>query len=157
MLQHVSAQTQQPELLIPSTLCFATLSTRRQTPVFTDFARGRVVVQEIRRQHDSGQVDSFAFVVMPRQLHWLFGLGSADSVESVLNNVKKQTAIAIEHGFGSDLWETGFMLHETDQGRDLLEVARFIINNPVRDGIARDIGEYALWDTAWDAAFSNSG
>ena len=46
------------------------------------------------------------------------------------------------------------MLHEADQGRDLLEVARYIIDNPVRDGLARDIGGYALWDTAWTDVYS---
>lgn len=155
MLHQQAREARFSGMQIPPTLCFATIFTNGQEPVFEDFEQGRAVVSEIRRQHEAGQVDSFAFVVMPNQLLWLFALGSAESTESAIDTLKQETARVINNGTAKDLWEAGFLKHESDQGQDLIDIARFIINNPVREGLARDIGDYALWDSAWSDAYSN--
>jgi REP element-mobilizing transposase RayT len=43
---------------------------------FADFYCARCVVEEMRALHDDKVVNSFAWVVMPDHVHWLFQLGA---------------------------------------------------------------------------------
>ena len=48
---------------------------RDRQPLFADFGAARLLIREIRRLHDEGDVTSLAWVVMPDHLHWLIQLG----------------------------------------------------------------------------------
>ena len=51
-----------------------TIATADRCPLFADFFNGRVVARAIRELHDSGSVNSVAWVIMPEHLHWIFSL-----------------------------------------------------------------------------------
>ena len=57
--------------------CITTV-TRDRRPLFTDLNTARLLVHELRRLHESKNVTSLAWVIMPDHLHWLIQLnGSA--------------------------------------------------------------------------------
>ena len=49
--------------------CITTVTRDRQ-PLFTDITAARLLVRELRRLHEKGDVISLAWVVMPDHLHW---------------------------------------------------------------------------------------
>ena len=46
-------------------------------------------------------------------------------------------------------WQDGFHDHALRKEDDLIDVARYIVANPVRAGLVRKVGDYSLWDAKW--------
>jgi len=87
--------------------------------VFTNFYLGRIVVLAMRHQHEQGNVQSLAFVLMPDHLHWLFTLQNDNTLAKVMQQVKGSSAALIqkirrERGdtlFHQALWQNGYHDH----------------------------------------------
>ena len=130
-----------------------TTATWQRKPIFLDWRLGRIVVQAMRFQQEEQRVESLAFVLMPDHLHWLFVLQQAASLSVVMQSVKSyaaRTIIRRAPGMqGAQIWQEGFHDHALRDEDDLLQVARYIVANPLRAGLARRIGDYPLWDAKW--------
>jgi putative transposase len=50
---------------------------------------------------------------------------------------------------GYPVWQRGFHDHALRKEEDIVSVARYIVANPVRDGLVRRIGDYPHWDAVW--------
>jgi REP element-mobilizing transposase RayT len=50
---------------------------------------------------------------------------------------------------GIPRWQEGFHDHALRREEDLRDIARYIVLNPVRAGLVRNIREYPLWDAVW--------
>ena len=105
----------------------------------------------MRHEHESGHVESLAFVVMPDHFHWLFSLSGSRSLSECIKNVKSYSARRVNDVLGSsgDVWQTGYYDRAIRQEEDLEGVARYIVANPLRAGIVSSVKEYALWDAKW--------
>lgn len=127
-----------------------TTVTEQRRPVFTDFRCARLLVQELRAADALGWSASWAFVVMPDHLHWLVELGDSDLSRLILR-VKSCSAIAINRALGhrGRLWQKGFHDHALRKDEDLQAVARYVVANPVRSGLARSVRDYPHWDARW--------
>ncbi len=119
-------------------------------PVFTDIHIGRMVVSEMRRLHDSNVVQSLAWVVMPDHLHWLFELQSG-SLAALMQSLKGRSSFAINKVYGRNtlIWQKGYYDSGVRGEVDLMEMARYVIANPIRSGLAGCEGDYSLWDSVW--------
>jgi hypothetical protein len=47
------------------------------------------------------------------------------------------------------IWQAGYCDRAMRKDDDLLNTARYIIANPVRAGLAPNVGEYPHWDAIW--------
>ena len=63
----------------------------------------------------------------------------------VVAAVKAVTA----HGLGKRIWQSGFHDHALRREEDLAQLARYIVANPLRAGLAQRVGDYPHWDAAW--------
>ena len=59
---------------LPQQIYCITTVTRDRCPLFTDMTTARVLIRELRRLHDDGDVHSLAWVVRPDHLHWMIQL-----------------------------------------------------------------------------------
>ena len=134
-----------------------TTVTAGREKVFADLFSGRILVNCLRSQHDLGQVDSLAFVVMPDHLHWLLVLRQGASLSSVMRAVKGRSSRLIGD-YRRDapatsphkpLWQEGFHDHALRKDEDLQAAARYVVANPLRAGVVSRIGDYPLWDAKW--------
>jgi REP element-mobilizing transposase RayT len=118
---------------------------------FNDFDCGRIVVKAMRREHEAGNVDSLAFVVMPDHLHWLFSLTGGRALSVCVNTVKSFSARRINYRLSrhGQVWQTGFYDRAIRREDDLVGVARYIIANPLRAGVIESVRDYPLWDATW--------
>ncbi|TFY94801.1 transposase [Pseudomonas nabeulensis] len=118
--------------------------------VFTDFFLGRLLVAELKQTHDLSLVDSLAWVIMPDHFHWLFELRSA-SLPQVMQRVKSKSTLTINRAIGAQgaFWQSGYHDRATRAEEDLIQIARYIIGNPLRAGLVEHVGDYPLWDAAW--------
>jgi putative transposase len=129
-----------------------TTVTYRRQPVFSDISVGRIIVHEIMRSVSLGDTDTLAFVVMPDHLHWMFSLASTRTLSSVVGAVKRHSARQINEvslRAGKHVWQRGFHDHALRREEDVMQVARYIVANPLRAGLVSRIGDYPLWDAIW--------
>ena len=107
----------------------------------------RIVMQCARTLDVAGYSRTLAMVVMPDHVHWLFRLGMWLSLSEVVRRFKGRAAR--ELGTGT-IWQHGFHDHGIRTEESLAQVARYIIENPIRAGLAERIEEYPFWYSAWE-------
>ena len=71
----------------------------------------------------------------------------------VVKALKARSAIAINrylcrHG---NLWQRAYYDRAARKHEDIRQIARYIVANPLRAGLVRDIGDYPHWDCIWMA------
>jgi len=136
---------------IPNQIYHVSTATHEWRPLFQDFQCGRALVNCLRHEHELGHVESLAFVVMPDHFHWLFSLSGSRSLSDCIKNVKAFSARRIkgELGVETRVWQTGYYDRAIRREEDLEAVARYIVANPLRAGIAESVRDYPLWDAKW--------
>ncbi len=95
-----------------------------------------------------GLCETLAYVVMPDHVHWLFLL-CRDTLSDIVRQVKSKSAIQINKLRGTEgrrVWQKGFHDHAVRADENLTEIARYIIENPLRAGLVHSIMEYPHWD-----------
>ncbi|WP_097305084.1 REP-associated tyrosine transposase [Pseudomonas chlororaphis] len=127
-----------------------TAVTHQRHPVFRDWRRGRLVVDELRRVQAAGLADSLAWVVMPDHVHWLLELRSR-SLGEAMCRFKSRSSLAVNRALNTQgrLWQKGYHDRALRRDEDLKVIARYIILNPVRAGLVQRPGDYPLWDAIW--------
>jgi len=134
----------------PGRLYLLTTITQNRRPFFSDFKTGRLVVDQFRLAHDEGIVRSKAWVVMPDHFHWLIEL-QGKTLGEVMCRVKSRSSLSInKHANASTrIWQKGYHDRAVRQEEDVKDIARYIVKNPIRAGLATRIGDYPLWDACW--------
>ncbi len=135
----------------PGRIYLVTTVTRDRRPVFSDFASGRVLVHCLRDMEQPGLAETLCFVVMPDHLHWLLAWGERKPLSRVVQVLKNLSARRLNalRGEAGPVWQAGFHDHALRAEEDVVAVARYVVANPVQAGLARRVGEYALWDARW--------
>lgn len=127
-----------------------TAVTENRRPLFHDLSLGRLLVHQFREADHEHYVTSLAWVVMPDHFHWLVEL-QEKSLEELMCRVKSRSSLAINHATGESgrLWQKGYYDRALREDEDLKTAARYIIQNPLRAGLAKRLGDYPLWDAVW--------
>ncbi|WP_418321490.1 REP-associated tyrosine transposase [Piscinibacter sakaiensis] len=133
-----------------------TTCTDGRKPILADWRVARIVVLEMRRlDEELGAVRSLAWVVMPDHWHWLLQLNESPDqsfdLSEVMRAAKGRSALEINRMLKrtGKVWQAGYHDHALREEEDLQAIARYVIANPLRAGLADDIGEFPSWDTAW--------
>jgi REP element-mobilizing transposase RayT len=121
-----------------------TTTTKNSLPYFESLANGRKVVRELMTLQNEGRSETFCYAVMPDHLHWLMLLNEG-KLSEVVRLLKARTA----HAFGHAIWQSNYYDHAVRQDEDLRKIARYIVANPLRANLVKQIGDYSLWDAVW--------
>jgi REP element-mobilizing transposase RayT len=78
---------------------------------------------------------------MPDHLHWLIA-DAKEMIKSVGRLKSYSTTVAWQRGHSGRLWQRSFWDHVLRKDEDISEVARYIIENPVREGLAQEARSY---------------
>jgi REP element-mobilizing transposase RayT len=144
----------------PNRIYAVTSCTLDRRPIFRDFYLGRILVGEFKFQQEHARAVTLAYVVMPDHFHWLMQLLPGSKLSAVVQSVKGRAASRINRLTGAPgyrLWQPGFHDHAVRREEDLAALARYIVGNPVRAGLARSVADYALWDSVWVAEWLDLG
>lgn len=68
-----------------------------------------------------------------------------------VNTIKSYAARTIKQiiGRSGPVWQKGYYDHALRDEENLAAVARYIVANPLRAGLARNVADYPLWDAVW--------
>jgi len=130
---------------LPGQIYHITTVTLGREPVFSDLRNARLLITSLHQAQIRDEASTLAFVVMPDHLHWLMQLGEGQSLSRVVRTVKAVTS----HKLGKGIWQKGFHDHALGSDEDLVDVARYIVANPLRAGLVERLGDYPHWDAVW--------
>lgn len=128
-----------------------TTTTRNREPVFEQLDHARLLIREMRSLHEAHHVRSLCWVIMPDHLHWLFALGSSRPLYAVIRELKCRSARRINalRDERQPVWQRAYHDHALRKEEDIKQVARYIVANPLRNGLVQNIGDYPHWDAMW--------
>jgi len=115
-------------------------------PLLADLRLGKIVAGEIQRLDLSDLTKTFAFVVMPDHVHWLFELRGAESLSKVVRSLKGRSSRQINRARKDNgtVWQSGFHDRALRYVESLREAGFYIINNPVRASLVKQWWDYPL-------------
>jgi REP element-mobilizing transposase RayT len=127
-----------------------TANTLKREPVFENYGLGRIVIRQFRQIQEQGLAESLAFVVMPDHFHWLIQLHRGD-LGQLMCQVKSMSAKAVNEAGNrrGSLWQQGYHDRALRREENLVNLARYVVANPLRARLVNRLGEYPLWDAIW--------
>jgi len=130
---------------------FITTVTHNRRKIFNDFNTARIVINSMRRLHDCEHVQSLSWVVMPDHLHWLIQLTDECSLAEIIKCLKAQSAHSINRYLNNSgsVWQRSYFDRCLRKEEDVKGVSRYIVANPLRAGLVKEIGDYPHWDATW--------
>ena len=86
---------------------------------------------------------------MPDHFHALVcGRSTSSDLAEFLRVAKQRTAFHAQREFSVRLWQYSFFDRSLRDDEDLLDVIRYIVNNPIRAGLVERPGDYPFWGSA---------
>jgi REP element-mobilizing transposase RayT len=130
---------------------FITTVTQHRIPLFDNLYCARIVINNMRKIHDAGWVNSLSWVVMPDHVHWLFQLSDMKDLSIVIKHFKARSAQQLNKRLSRSgrVWQKAFYDRALRDGEDLQQVARYIVANSLRVGLVENIEDYSHWDAVW--------
>ncbi|MBC3777165.1 transposase [Pseudomonas sp. SWRI99] len=134
----------------PNRIYLLTANTLFRAPVFRQVALGRLVAEQFRQAQELGFADSLAWVVMPDHFHWLIDL-KRGSLSELMQRTKSLSARVVNMAAGREgsLWQPGFHDRALRRDDDPVQMARYVVANPLRAGLVQKLDDYSLWDAIW--------
>ena len=133
---------------IPGWVYFLTIVSNFKTPYFVKAGFNTEIVECFKREKEELGCKVYAYCLMPDHLHLLCGTTCQDiSVLDFADQFKgKSTRIGWKYGVKGSLWQRRNYDHILRKEESLREVAEYILNNPVRCGLAGQWDKYAFCD-----------
>ena len=125
-----------------------TTTTRDRRPLFDDFELACAAARAVTVPR--AELIVLCWVLMPDHFHVLVELVEG-SLPQAVGGLKARAAAAENRVCGTrePVWARGFHDRALRPEDDMLDVARYIICNPLRAGLVRSVREYPFWDAVW--------
>lgn len=149
MSRHRSSNLRKGRWSEPGRIYLVTLVTHDRRPWFDAWTPASTIARALAEPsawHDSGLL---CWVLMPDHWHGILQLGEGEPLSRNVGRAKARAARAWRPGDGSRLWQAGFHERALRKDEALLPVARYVVANPLRAGLARGFGSYPYWDAVW--------
>ncbi len=131
---------------------FITFNTHDRVAYFDDFELASLFCQQIvinERQH---QCAWLAWVLMPDHFHGLLRLESTDAeLSKVVGALKGSSAYSINKHLNrkGKFWQSSFYDRALRAEEDRINIARYIIANPLRKALVADVADYSFWNSVY--------
>ena len=135
---------------LPGQVYLITVTTRHRQPVFLDHVHARIASRLIHARENWGDAQLLAWVLMPDHWHGLLELDH-EPLDRVVARLKAAVSRAL-HASGAlagPLWDRSFHDRALRREENVRCVARYIVSNPLRAGLARTVLDYPYWNTVW--------
>jgi|SRR5215831_13293312 len=122
---------------------FLTFCVNNRRTVFANESVVRLVMQQILRAATENQFAILAYCFMPDHLHLLVE-GEADNSDCrrFIKSSKQYSGFYYSKGYAQTLWQRYGYERVLRNDEATLDVARYILNNPLRAGLVREVREY---------------
>ncbi|MGH8104283.1 MAG: transposase [bacterium] len=130
---------------------FVTLNTQGHQPVFTEARIINVHLEVLRHLSDRMDMPVICYCYMPDHAHLMIASDQPRRLHAFIRAYKRQTWTLYRRESRKPLWERANSFYHLRKDEDLLKMAQFILENPVRAGLRVDYRDYPfsgsfLWD-----------
>jgi len=135
----------------PGRVYLLTFNTRDRIRAFERWELARPASRAISAAESWSDSTLLCWVLMPDHWHGLLQLGTQESLARCVGRVRAATTRACSQVIGRklDLWQHGFHDRALRREEDLRRIARYVVANPLRAGLVRQICDYPFWDAVW--------
>ena len=136
---------------LPHHVYHVTSATQGRVAHFTGFDAASAAARSFHAPRTLGDACLLAWVLMPDHAHWLLQLGPECRLARTVGRLKTASSIAANGALRrrGTLWQGAFHDRALRHDDDVRMVARYIIANPVRAGLAVRVGDYPFWNCIW--------
>jgi REP element-mobilizing transposase RayT len=111
--------------------------------VFREHESANLVLTQLRRTAAHRDFTYLAYCLMPDHVHALIeGLGAGSDLRAFVKSAKESSSRAYFRRHGRPLWQEGYYERVLRPGDDARSIARYIVANPIRAGLAVDPLDY---------------
>lgn len=88
-----------------------------------------------------------AYCFMPDHLHLLVeGQAENSDMRAFVRRAKQFSGLWYKQHTGSSLWQPSYFDHVLREADETISVARYIVENPVIEGLVECLADYSFWD-----------
>ena len=122
---------------------FLTFCTDYRQQFFVDAANVEIVLSQFLRAASENHLSVLAYCFMPDHLHLLVE-GQTDDADcwEFIRKAKQYSGFYFSKARGQNLWQRYGFERVLRDDEATLDVARYILNNPLRAGLVRDVRDY---------------
>jgi len=99
--------------------------------------------------HIARESNLFAVCLMPDHVHLLQGVIRENLIDLIRRWKTFTTNRLYATGISGNIWQRSFYDHAMRDGEDLMAAARYIVENPVRAGLVKEISDYLYTWHKW--------
>jgi len=140
---------------------FVTMCTARRKPLFTTADLVEEIHRELQNTAQHFDFEILAYCFMPDHVHCLLSATSdAADFKECARRFKQLTGYRFRQKQNERLWQPGYYEHIVRDNESSEAIVRYILENPIRAGLTRELGEYPFAGselytgeelvTAWD-------
>ena len=124
--------------------CFSvTIATASRQPFFESRLAFETAVECLRTSAGKHDAVIYAYCFMPDHLHLLAQTPEGADLSEFVRNFKQISAYRLKRQLATpSIWQSSYYDHALRRAEDLLAVAEYIFNNPVRAGLADSQEDY---------------
>jgi putative transposase len=124
---------------------FLTICAVRPTTPFRDGGVAEFVLGQLRHFAAWEQFALLAYCFMPDHVHLLLeGRSDRSDLRRLVTRWKQDTGFSYRRQEGHALWWSGYHDHVLREHESVAAYVRYVLLNPVKAGLAREIGEFPL-------------
>jgi len=129
---------------------FITFVCAGRAPLFTDLNIAQCFFQHLTIAPAIESPGWLAWVLMPDHFHGLVRLGDRNLGREI-QALKGSTAYQIRRhgGVNHTVWQKAYFDRALRADEDRRAVARYIVANPLRAGLVKNLGEYPYWGSVY--------
>src|SRR5688500_16674078 len=130
---------------------FLTFCTDQRRRRFIDASVSAMVVRQILRAAKRFEFEILAYCVMPDHVHALVhGTSDGADLRRFMKRVKQSSGQIYRRWSNEALWQEGYYDRVVRPEEDLSGIVRYIVENPVREGLVKSPLEYQfVGSTVW--------
>ena len=122
---------------------FLTICTQGRARVFMTRDAVEVVLAQLLQSARDEHMAVIAYCFMPDHLHLLVeGTDPVSQLTKFVRVFKQRSAFHWKRVFGSELWQRSYFERVLRSHESSIEVARYILANPLRAGIVESVEDY---------------
>ena len=123
--------------------CSLTICTDKRKEIFENKELASYCTELIKSLCEEHEFIIYAYCFMPDHLHLLIRRGGDLSIIELIQRFKSiSTLKSYEYGFAGKIYQTSFYDHFLRKEEDIEKHVRYILENPIRKGMANSISEY---------------
>jgi putative transposase len=134
---------------------FVTICTKDKIPLFSKHELAECAFQEIKSLSKQLGILSYAYVVMPDHIHWLFSFDDPDlTLSQLIGRYKGLVASEMRKRYEiQNVWQKSYYDHVLRKQENVYNIAQYLYENPKRKGLVEEEGDYEFSYLNKDALF----